>query len=147
MNLSEEGRIFLDEHRVGHLATADREAVPHVVPICFARLDDRLYFVADEKPKRNGPKRLKRLANIAQNPHVALIVDDYREDWTKLAFLLLHLEAAVVEADQEYEEALAALRRKYPRYRNMKLLLATNPIIRMSIRRWHFWQASDPATG
>jgi PPOX class probable F420-dependent enzyme len=146
MNLSEEARVFLDEHRVGHLATADREAVPHVVPVCFARLGERLYFVADEKPKRHGPRRLKRLANIAQNPRVALVVDDYREDWTRLAYLLLHLEAAVVEAAPEYEAALAALRRKYPRYRTMKLLPATNPIVGMDVQRWHLWRASTALT-
>jgi PPOX class probable F420-dependent enzyme len=147
MNLTEEARVFLDEHRIGHLATADREAAPHVIPICFARLDERLYFVADEKPKRHGPRRLKRLANIAQNPHVALIVDDYREDWTKLAFLLLHLDAAIIEAVEEYEAALAALRRKYPRYRIMKLLPTTNPIVGMTVRRWHLWRASDAPAG
>jgi PPOX class probable F420-dependent enzyme len=145
MSLSDEGRLFLDEHRIGHLATADGEGEPHVVPICFARLDDRLYFVADEKPKEHGPKRLKRLTNIAQNPRVALVVDDYREDWTKLAFLLLHLDAAIVEGDEEYESALAALRRKYPRYRTMRLAFATNPIVRMTVRRWHFWRAAGSA--
>jgi len=146
MSLSEEARVFLDEHRVGHLATADREAAPHVVPVCFARRDEILYFVADEKPKRHGAKRLKRLANIEQNPRVALVVDDYREDWTKLGFLLLHLDASVVEEAPEYQAALAALRRKYPPYRTMKLLSATNPIIRMVVRRWHLWRASDSAS-
>jgi PPOX class probable F420-dependent enzyme len=147
MNLTDEARAFLDEHRIGHLATADREGEPHVIPVCFARLDQRLYFIADEKPKRHGPKRLKRLANIAQNPRVALVVDDYREDWTKLAFLLVHLDAAIVESDEEYQAALAALRRKYPRYRTMKLLPATNPIVGLAVRRWHFWRASDTAVG
>lgn len=147
MSLSDEARDFLDERRVGHLATAGRDAAPHVVPVCFARLDDLLYFIADEKPKRHGAKRLKRLANIEENPRVALVVDDYREDWTKLAFLLLHLDASVVEEAQEYEAALAALRRKYPRYRAMRLLSATNPIIRMTVRRWHLWRASDSPPG
>jgi len=145
MNLTDEARLFLDEHRIGHLATADREAVPHVVPVCFARISERIYFVADEKPKKHGPRRLKRLANIEQNPRVSLVVDDYREDWSKLAFLLLHLDAAVVEAASEYEEALAALRNKYPRYRTMKLLPATNPLVGMTIRRWHLWRASSEA--
>lgn len=143
MNLTDEARVFLDEHRVGHLATANREAAPHVVPVCFARLGDLLYFVADEKPKRHGAKHLKRLANIEQNSRVALVVDDYREDWTKLAFLLLHLDAAILEDTPEYAAALAALRRKYPRYRTMRLLPDNNPIVRMVVRRWHLWRASE----
>ena len=34
--LSERERQFLANCRVAHLATADRHAVPHVVPVCFA---------------------------------------------------------------------------------------------------------------
>ena len=96
MPLSDEVRAFLDRHRVAHLATADAGGAPHVVPLCYARLDDRLYFVADDKPKRNGPRALRRLANIAANPRVALVVDDYDDDWSRLAYLLLHLDAAPV---------------------------------------------------
>jgi nitroimidazol reductase NimA-like FMN-containing flavoprotein (pyridoxamine 5'-phosphate oxidase superfamily) len=42
MALSDEARTFLDRHRVAHLATADASGAPHVVPLCFARLADRL---------------------------------------------------------------------------------------------------------
>ena len=52
MSLTEEARAFLDAHRVGHLATAAGDGEPHVVPLCYARVGDRIYFVADEKPKR-----------------------------------------------------------------------------------------------
>ena len=34
--LSDSQRRFLAQQRIAHLATADRRAVPHVVPICFA---------------------------------------------------------------------------------------------------------------
>jgi hypothetical protein len=65
--LSAEARAFLDAHEVGHLATADRAGTSHVVPLCYARLGDLLYFVADDKPKRRGPRALKRLANLADS--------------------------------------------------------------------------------
>ena len=42
--LSEPERHFLTHCRVAHLATADRHAVPHVVPICFAVHGDTLYY-------------------------------------------------------------------------------------------------------
>ena len=48
----ERARAFLDARRRGQLATADAEGLPHVVPVCFARLDETLYVVLDEKPKR-----------------------------------------------------------------------------------------------
>src|SRR4029450_8033385 len=77
MELSDAARAFLDAHAVGHLATASADGEPHVIPLCYARLGDRLYFVADDKPKRRAPRRLKRLDNIAANSRGALVVDDY----------------------------------------------------------------------
>jgi PPOX class probable F420-dependent enzyme len=139
--LSGAARSFLDAHAVGHLATADASGAPHVVPLCYARLGDRLYFVADDKPKRHGPRGLKRLANIAANPRVALVVDDYDADWTRLAYLLLHLDAAVVDDEAEYAGALDALRARYAQYRSMPLAPLTHPMVRMTPRRWHLWRA------
>lgn len=142
MPLSDEARAFLDRHQVAHLATADASGAPHVVPLCFARLADRLYFVADDKPKRRGPRALRRLANIAANPRVALVVDDYDADWARLAYLLLYLDAVPVDDDAEYAAALTALRDRYPGYRAMALAPATHPMIRLTPRRWHLWRAT-----
>ena len=59
--LSARERAFLDGRRIGHLATADRSAVPHVVPVCFGLAEDRLYITIDQKPKRDRGRPLKRL--------------------------------------------------------------------------------------
>jgi len=141
--LSREAKHFIDSHRVGRLATAGADGAPHVVPLCYARLGNRVYFVADEKPKRSGPKALKRLANLASNPRAALVIDDYAEDWSKLAYLLLHLDTAVVTDRREYARALTALRRRYPPYRRMKLAPDTHPMVRMEVRRWHLWRGRE----
>jgi PPOX class probable F420-dependent enzyme len=132
---------FLDAHRVGHLATVSAGGDPHVVPLCYARVGNRLYFVADDKPKRRGPRGLKRLANLAENPRAALVVDDYDEDWHRLAFLLIHLGATVVTNRREYRSALAALRARYPQYRAMPLGIETHPMVRLVPRRYHLWRA------
>ncbi len=145
MTLSDEARDFLDRHRVAHLATADSGGVPHVVPLCYARVGDSIYFVADDKPKKNGPRRLKRLANIGENPRVALVVDDYAENWSRLAFLLIHLEACFVGAQEEYDTALDALRDRYPQYRRMPLARTTHPMVRLTPQRWHMWRAKTRA--
>jgi nitroimidazol reductase NimA-like FMN-containing flavoprotein (pyridoxamine 5'-phosphate oxidase superfamily) len=49
--LSNIERLFLNNRRVAHLATADRRAAPHVVPVCFAMSNDTLYVTIDEKMK------------------------------------------------------------------------------------------------
>jgi PPOX class probable F420-dependent enzyme len=142
MRLSDEARAFVDEHRVARLATASADGEPHVVPICYARIGSLLYFVTDDKPKRHGPRALKRLANIAANPRAAVVIDDYDEDWSRLAFLLLHMEAEEVRDAEEYDRALARLRERYPQYRAMPLRTATHPMVRMTVRRWHLWRAA-----
>jgi PPOX class probable F420-dependent enzyme len=143
MILTEEARAFLDAHRVGHLATADASGAPHVVPLCYARVGDSIYFVCDEKPKRAGPRALKRLSNIAHNPRVALVIDDYDEEWSRLAFLLLRLQAEIVRDEDEYQRALGALRGRYPQYRAMSLKMSANPIVRLIPNRFHLWRASS----
>ena len=82
--LSDHERRFLLTRRVGHLATADSRAIPHVVPVCFTISQGTLYITIDEKPKRVAGPALKRVRNIERNPMVAIVVDRYDEDWTRL---------------------------------------------------------------
>jgi PPOX class probable F420-dependent enzyme len=85
---------LVENARVAHLATADRAAKPHLVPICFALVGERLYSVVDDKPKRNA-RSMKRLRNIAANPCVAVLVDRWDEDWSRLAWVRLQGDASV----------------------------------------------------
>ena len=77
----------------------------------------------------------------AREVRFVVVVDDYDDDWRRLAYLLLHLDAAIVDGDPEYASALDALRQRYPQYRSMALERATHPIVRMTPRRWHLWHA------
>src|SRR5262249_2646492 len=112
---------FLQSQRVAHLATANAEGKPHVIPVCFAMLDDRVYIVIDEKPKRGSPLALRRVRNLLENPRVALVADAYDEDWSKLGFVLLHGSARLIADGEEHARALAALRARYVQYRAMSL--------------------------
>lgn len=126
--------------RIAHLATADTHGTPHNIPLCFwFDGDARFYFAVDEKPKRATGTAIKRMRNIAENPRVALVVDEYGEDWSALAYVLVHGEAAVVEDQDEYLLALRNLRDKYPQYRTMALSPERNPIVRIETRRVHVW--------
>jgi PPOX class probable F420-dependent enzyme len=133
--LSPEESRFIESQRVAHLATADAEGRPHVVPVCFAQLNGRIYIAIDEKPKR-GP-RLKRLRNIAENPRVALVLDRYDEDWSRLGWVLLVGTATVLEGGPEHVRALAALREKYSQYRAMAL--EERPVITVTVERVSSW--------
>jgi PPOX class probable F420-dependent enzyme len=134
---SERERRFLAQQRIAHLATADRGAVPHVVPVCFAVSADTLYITIDEKPKRRPPTALKRLKNIAENPAVAVIVDRYDEDWTRLGWVMLRGRAEILREGQEHQDAQALLRLRYTQLAAMQI--ATYPVIAVRIERTTSW--------
>jgi PPOX class probable F420-dependent enzyme len=141
--LGPEVRDFLTRHRVARLATADRTGVPHVVPLCYAFDGECLYFVVDAKPKRRGGGALKRMRNLAENPAVAVVVDDYDEDWSALAYVLVRGRAAVVADAAERARALERLRDKYPQYRAMALDGPAHPVVRIVPERAHLWRARE----
>ena len=135
--LSARERAFLDGRRIGHLATADRSAVPHVVPVCFGLLDDSVYITIDQKPKRDRGPPLKRLSNIAANPRVAIVFDRYDEDWRRLAWVMLHGRAEILTAGLEHDRAQALLRSRYQQLEAMAI--GQLPVIVIQIERVASW--------
>lgn len=134
--LTEMQRRFLDRHRVGHLATADRNGAPHVVPVCYALGEDTLYIAIDEKPKHRAVP-LKRERNIAENPAVAFVVDRYDEDWTRLGWVMLRGPAELLAGGDEHAKAQALCRARYPQLRTMRL--DGLPVIAVRIARVASW--------
>ncbi|MDR3539062.1 MAG: TIGR03668 family PPOX class F420-dependent oxidoreductase [Acetobacteraceae bacterium] len=136
--LNDAQRQFLEAGRVGHLATVDAGGAPHLVPVCYAVDGGSLYITVDEKPKRQDVP-LKRLRNIAGNPQVAVTVDRWDEDWTRLAWVMLRGPAEVLVAGAEHDAAQERLRARYPQYRAMDL--APLPVIALRIARVLSWGA------
>jgi len=120
--MTDRERCFVTSQRIGHLATADRDAVPYVVPVCFALSRDALYITIDEKPKRQPTTRLKRLRNMAENPNVALLYDHYEKDWKRLGWVMLHGRAQILTDGAEHDAAQALLRSRYPQLGIVRLL-------------------------
>lgn len=135
--IANDQRQFLDAHRVARLATADGAGRPHVVPVCYALDGDNLYFTIDEKPKRAGGARLKRLSNIGENPRVALVVDRYDEDWSRLGWVMLRGRAEVLEAGAEHDRAQDLLRARYAQLKAMRI--EHLPVVAVRIDRAIGW--------
>ena len=127
---------FLDAHRVAHLATADDSGAPHLVPVCFVRIEARIYITIDQKPKLGAD--LKRLRNIAENPSVALTVDHYDDaDWSRLGWLMVRGQAVILNGGSEHGTAQKHLCGKYPQLQNMQL--AALPVIVIQMRKITSW--------
>lgn len=112
---------YLARMRVARLATADTSGKPHVIPIVFASDGQRLYTPLDGKPKRVRPNRLKRVQNLLDNDQVAIVVDSYDEDWTRLAWLLVKGTGEFVEDGEAHRNGVLLLEAKYPQYEDMPL--------------------------
>ena len=132
---------FLAKQRVGRLATVDRRGRPHVIPVCFAVSDDQVFISIDDKPKTVGAHRLQRVRNLETNPDVALVVDDYSDDWLKLAFVMVRGRARLVEIeDSGHDEAVRLLRAKYPQYDLMAI--DSRPLIRIDLNAATSWSSA-----
>ena len=134
--LSDQQVRFLASCRVGHLATADARAAPHLVPVCFVVSEGALYITIDQKPK-GDPRGLKRLRNIVENPLAAFVADRYDEDWARLGWVMLRGSAEILVDGAEHDRAQALLRSRYPQYRGMAL--DGLPVIAVRIERVTSW--------
>ncbi len=136
--LTDEQRRFLEGQRVARLATADAAGAPHVVPVCFALIADKLYIAIDEKPKGPPDAGLKRLRNIAVNPAVALVADHYDDaDWSRLGWVMVRGRAEILRAGAEYRLAQDAVRARYPQVAAMRI--DDRPVIAIQIDRVTAW--------
>jgi PPOX class probable F420-dependent enzyme len=120
--------------QVARLATVDSAGRPRVQPCCFALDGDVVYSAVDAKPK--STMRLARLDDIAGNPAVALVVDHYEEDWSKLWWVRLSGRARLVEDGPEWERAVALLVQKYSQYQERP---PTGTVIAVAVERWASW--------
>src|SRR5262245_35083209 len=139
LEIDETTQTFIGSHRVGHLATADAAGRPLVVPVCFVLDRGSVYSALDRKPKSVALEQLRRVKNIRQNPKVSLVIDDYSDDWSRLAYVLIDGTAEVImPGHREHSAAVGLLREKYPQYRSMPI--HESPMIKIipeRVQRWH----------
>ncbi|MDH4145238.1 MAG: TIGR03668 family PPOX class F420-dependent oxidoreductase [Acidimicrobiia bacterium] len=138
--------------RVARLATRNASGGVDLVPFVFAWLAPgadpadggaplgRLVSAVDHKPKRH--QRLARLANVARDPVVSVLVDHYDDvDWTALWWIRISGRAEVVEAGARHVAAVDALVAKYPQYRDRR---PAGPVLDIVVEALRAWSAGVP---
>src|SRR3954463_15610314 len=128
-------QALLEATPVAHLGLLDEQGRPRVQPITFARVGEALWSAIDDKPKRAVPARVRRLR---ADPRATITVDHYEEDWTRLAWVQAVGTITVVDADAD---ALAALQRRYPPYRERP---PRGPFLRLQPTSVLCWSATPP---
>ena len=136
---AEQARELFASARVARLGTLGERGRPHLVPIVFALDGDRVYHAVDHKPKRT--KALRRLENVATDPRVSLLADEYDDgDWSRLLWVRADGAARVLESGcAESTAAIALLRDRYAQYRETP---PAGPVIAIDVERWTGWRSS-----
>ena len=121
---------------VAVLTTVGADGAPHVVPVVFAVRDDVVFTAVDAK--RKSTHRLRRLANIAAEPRVSLLVDHYEDEWSQLWWVRADGVAQVHEGGEAMATGYALLRAKYPQYNRIAL---DGPVVTVTVHKWSHWHA------
>ena len=133
-------RVSFRQSPVARLATSTPDGKPHLVPVVFAvgvdSEHDVVYTAVDAKPKTT--QRLRRLANIAANEQVSLLVDHYADDWNQLWWVRVDGVATIHAEGTAMQTGYELLRAKYPQYQSVSL---NGPVIAVTVRRWSSWHA------
>jgi PPOX class probable F420-dependent enzyme len=129
---------LLRDARVARLGTADAAGRPLVVPVCYAFDGSRIYSAIDRKPKRT--RGLRRVRNIAENPRVSLVVDEYHEEWRRLCWVIVDGRADLVAGGPEFAQAMDLLVAKYPQYRTLGFEREAGTVIRVTPERLLAWR-------
>lgn len=134
---AETSRERLAAARVARLATVSPDGEPHVVPVTFAVNGDVLVFAVDHKPKASTA--LRRLRNIAANPQVSVLADEYHENWHHLWWARADGTATILSAGSaEAAHGVEWLCAKYQQYRERP---PSGDVVWVEVRRWSGWEA------
>ena len=126
---------LIESARVARLAFADADDHPRVLPVTYAVAAGAVWSAIDWKPKRRPePARVRYLR---RRPEAALCVDDYSDDWDRLAWVQLLGRVEVVDV-ADGEAGLAALAAKYRQYHDRP---PDGPLLRLAVTRALEWRA------
>jgi nitroimidazol reductase NimA-like FMN-containing flavoprotein (pyridoxamine 5'-phosphate oxidase superfamily) len=100
--------VFIDAQRVARLASMYADGTPHVVTICPVLDADRVVIATDLSSQK--------ASNIRGDPHVAVVFDEYSEDWGDLRQIVVFGRALLIESGPEFQRDRSLLYEKFEQY-------------------------------
>ena len=118
---------FLKAHELCRLATASKDARPHVVPVIYALDGENVVIAVDY-----GTKKLK---NQRENPKVALVMDEYRPN----GGIMIEGDCEIFERGKEYLRLLQVLFDRFVYYRKNPWGEGESPILKIRPTKVVMW--------
>ena len=121
MQLTKKVAKLIAAERVCRVATAGRDGRPHVVPVCHALAGQRIYF--------GSGKDAGKVTNLRENPRIALTVDVYSEDWSRIIGVMVVGTARLITRGPDFQRARGRLYEKFPQYAKEAALATSDSVI------------------
>jgi len=118
---------FVRWARVARVATISPDGMPHVVPICPALHDGKVYFAT--------PGTTRKARNLQASPRIALAFDDYVEEWDALRGLMIQGRAKLIRRGLRWQELRDLLQEKYQQYPIVSPIVDGDVIVEVTIDR------------
>ncbi len=110
---------YMKSHELCRLATASKDAKPHVVPVIYAMDGEDVIVAIDYGTKKLG--------NLRQNRKVALVVDEYHPNHA----VMVEGECEILERGKEYLRLLRLLADRFEYYRKNPWGEGESPILKI----------------
>lgn len=122
-------REFVAAARVCRIATVRPSGEPHVIPVCPVFDGEGTVYV-------DIGRRYATAKGVRAGGNVAVLIDEYSDDWSKLKGVLLRCRAEPIEG-QEMERAWGLIREKFPQYKP----IGWEPRLTLALRiyDWRQW--------
>jgi len=131
--LPEAVKQFIAAARVCRIASVRPDGTPHVIPVCPAFEGATVYV--------DIASRGVSAAAFRANPDIAVLIDEYHDDWSKLQAVILRCRAEEL-AGEELERAWTMIREKFPQY----VTVDWQPRLTLALRidGWTEWGLAVP---
>jgi nitroimidazol reductase NimA-like FMN-containing flavoprotein (pyridoxamine 5'-phosphate oxidase superfamily) len=121
MRLTKKVSKLIGQERVCRVATAGADGKLHLVPVCHVLTGEKIYF--------GSGNDARKVANLRENPSIAVTVDLYSEDWAHLKGVMVLGTAALIARGPRFKQVRARLYEKYPQYREEAALATSDSVI------------------
>ena len=125
--LSSKELEFLRRHEVCRMATASKDATPHVVPVIYALDGEDIVIAIDYGTKKLG--------NLRENNKIALVVDEYHPNHA----VMVQGECEILERGKEYLRLLRILFDRFETYRKHPWGEGESPILKVRPSKAVMW--------